>query len=238
MKKIVSILIAVICIFGVVSLCGCGDDKTDGNKDSAGTQGVQLGEGSDAINVDEATIKSLLAAYPQSALGLQNEIYDYDLKLTADEFRGKSAVKIEAYLEKAENPEATLLFLGTEFYIYDSAKEKYLKLTVTGPVDEVDTEQATPETSVLTDEEVEEDNNNVLQNRYKKYDLSVVKLEKDISEYELLVTGTPATATDKNQVYVIKVIEKTGEDTGIRFAVGESGDYYFNTEKNAYVKLK
>ncbi len=237
MKKIISVLLALACVVGIASLCGC-NDKTDTSDDSAvGSQGVQLGEGDNAINVDEATIKELLSAYPQKALGLKNEIYDYNLKLSKDKLDEKEGVKIEAYLEKAEQPEAVLMFFGSEFYIYDNAKKKYLKLTVNGPQEET-TAKKTEEITILTDEQIEADNNKVLKNRYKKYDLSVVKLPKDISEYNLIVTGTAATATDKKQVYVIKVLEKTGEDTGVRFAVGDSGDYYFNAEKNAYVKLK
>ncbi len=237
MKKAISLLMALICLLSVVSLCAC-DDKTDADNSSDGTQGVQLGEGDNAISFDESTIKSLLAAYPQKALGLKKEIYDYDLKLSADELNGNEAVKIEAYLEEEEKPEATFMFFGTEFYIYDNAKKKYLRLTVNGPEEETEAKQTKPETTVLTNEMVEEENNNVLQNRYEKYDLTGVKLPKPISEYDLLVTGTPATAADKSSVYVIKVMEKDGTDTGIRFAVGEKGDYYFNAEKNAYVKLK
>ncbi len=234
MKKRISLVLALVCVLGVLSLSACGDKENGGDKGGA-QQSVQLGEGENALSFDETTIKEMLSAYPQSALGMKKEIYDYDLTLTADKFKDNDAVKIEAYLEKAEKPEKTFMFSGSTFYVYDEAKEKYLKLTVTGPV-----EETKPQTTkkVLTDEDVAEENNSVLHNRYKKYDLSALKLPKDISEYDFKVTGIPAVAADKKQVFVIHLVEKNGEDTGIRFAVGDSGDYYFNAEKNAYVKLK
>ncbi len=236
MKKFLSIILALLCVAGVFSLCACDSDKPKKNI-GEGETNIQIGEGDDALSVDESTIKSLLAAYPQKALGMKKEIYDYELSLTADKFKEVDAIKVEAFLDDAEKPEKTFMFLGNQFYIYDEKSKEYLLLTVNGPVaNKKETEDTTKK--VLTNEEVEEENNNVLQNRYAKYDLSGVKLPKPISEYDLLVTGTPATAADKSSVYVIKVMEKDGTDTGIRFAVGEKGDYYFNTEKNTYVRLK
>ncbi len=236
MKKIFTALLALSCLTGLVFLCACGSNDT--LKGEGSGQNLQIGAGENALTVDEGTIKDLLAAYPQEVIGLKNDLYDYTFKLTADKFKDADAVKAEAFYGDEDACEATYMYTGTQIYLYNTSKKKYLLLTMKGAVDETKAEPATKNVHQITDEEIAEDNNKVLKGRYKGYDLSVVNLPKDISEYNLVVTGTPATAADKKQVYVIKVMEKTGEDTGVRFAVGESGDYYFNVEKNAYVKLK
>ncbi len=231
MKKFISLILAIISVVGIFSLCACNGDSVVENEEY---EGIQLGEGDGALNVNEATIRSLLAAYPQKALGLKKEIYDYDLKLSKAEFKENAAVKVEACPEGEKDIEATFMFLGTQFYIYDKNQKKYLKLTVNGPVEETEKKEDNQQTK----EEIEADNNSQLHKKYSKYDMSVVKLPKDISEYNFLVTGNSAVATDKETVYVINVLEKNGEDTGYRLAIGKKGDYYFNVEKDRFVKLK
>ncbi len=237
MKKIISLILAIVSVLSVFALCSCTDNSDEKSEGSKENQNVVIGEGDNALSVDEGTIKDLLSAYPQKALGMKKTIYDYDLKLSESKLEKQGAVKIEAYLDGAEKPEKTFMFLGAQFYIYDAKKEKYLKLTVNGPVEDT-TKKAETTAKVLTKEEVEEENNSVLHKRYKNYDLSVVNLPADINEYEFLVTGTSAKASDGKDVYVINLLDKSGNDTGIRFAVNDDADYYFNKEKDTYMKLK
>lgn len=232
MKKFLSIILVIITLF---SFASCGGQSS--GKENKKSDVVEIDGASGTTSVDESSIKELLSAYPQKVLGLKKDIFEYTLKLSADTYKEMKACKIEAYLGKEKTPEATFLYVADTFFIYDAKKEKYLRLTIDGVVEDTTKKEETTK-KVLTNEEVQEENNSVLHKRYKKYDLSVVKLPKDISEYELLVTGTPAEASDGSKVYVIHVLEKDGTDTGYRFAVGEKYDYYFNTEKDAYVKLK
>lgn len=232
-KKFLSIILVVITL---VSFASCGGKESFGNENK-NSDVIEIDGVSGTVSLDESTIKELLSAYPQKVLGLKKKINEYSLKLSADTYKEMKACKIEAYLGKEKTPEATFLYVADTFFIYDAKKEKYLRLTVDGVVDDAKKKEETTK-KVITDEEIQDKNDSVLHKRYKKYDLSVVGLPKDISEYELLVTGNPAKASDGKQVYVIKVLEKDGTDTGYRFAVGEKNDYYFNVKKDAFVKLK
>lgn len=232
MKRFLSVLLVLVTVF---SFAACGKDSF--GPENKKKQSIEIDGANGAISVDESSIKELLSVYPKKVLGLKKDIYEYTLKLSEETYKEMKACKIEAYLGKAKSPEATFLYVASTFYKYDAKKEKYLRITMKGLVDDDAKKQETTKKQ-QTNEEIQDENNSVLHKRYKKYDLSVVKLPKDISEYELFVTGNAAKAKDGKTVYVIYVLEKDGTDTGYRFAVGDKYDYYFNTKKNAYVQLK
>lgn len=232
MKKLLAVLLVFVTLF---SFASCGEQSF--GKENKKSDTVEVNNSNGTMSVDESIIKDLLSKYPQKVLGLKKGISEYTLKLSAETYKEMKGCKIEAYLGKEKKPEATFLYVANTFFIYDVKKEKYLRITMDGIVDD-DAKKEESTIKVQTNEEIQEENDSVLHKRYKKYDLSVAKLPKDISEYELLVTGTPAKATDGKKVYVIQVLEKDGTDTGYRFAVGDKYDYYFNAEKDAFVRLK
>lgn len=238
MKRFISLVLVVVSLFCLASCSG-----NIFKKENEDREAVELQSPSGNITLDEASIKELLSSYPAKALGLKKDIYDYTLKLSVQKFKNQTGCKIEAFDGKAKEPEKVFLYMNQEFYVYDAAQKKYLLLTIKGAVEETTKKAKKPKTTVKekTNQEIANDNNTALHKRFKKYDLSVLKLPKAVSEYNFYVTGAAARVKDgkKNrQVYVVHIVEKDGTDTGYRLAIGEKGDYYFNAKKNAFVKLK
>lgn len=240
MKKM--ILLAVITV-GVFSFAACSGGHTDGDNvlETANTVYNVSGNGA-SVALDENTAKTLLGAFSSETLGLVNAIDEYELKLSPTKISGTDACAVEAYDGDSEAPEGRYAICGTDCYIYDSSKQRYLKLTTKGAVEISETDSVADSVSetenVNSDFIYDKDNNSVLQKKFAVYDRKTLGIEKDLSSYVLVTSGTAATAADGKTVCVVRLYEKNGEFTGVSFAFNESADYIFSEKDGNYQKLK
>lgn len=238
MKKIISILLVLSFI---VVLASCGKNEEDDGKalETAETF-VELTGNAGSISLNEDVARTLLEVYPKEDLGLSKELYDYDLKLSATRFSGSDACLVEAFSDKEEKPEGTFVILGQQCFVYNAKQKKYLLLTVDGPK-EVETKAENSSTTEAetfpTVDEIEKKNNENLQGLFKDYSKEELGLEKEITEYFLVVTGTTTTAEDGELVYVVRLKDSNGEFINDTVAMNDNGNYMFDYEINKYKKL-
>ncbi len=239
MKKTLLLILSVLLI---LSLAACGDGKEDGSGDNNGVESVsvEVTDENGKLTIDEAGVKALLSIYSDEALGLSADVNDYSFIITEVTIDGKLGCKAQAVIGDNKRSEGVFFIVGESCYKYDLTTKTYKLLTADGAVDanikvEGETQAQVESTSspFKTDEQVADENNDILKNRYKNYNLEKVGLPKDISEYEFQVTGNTAIAADGTTVYVVYLLENN-EYTEFKFAVGESGDYYFDTKDNVY----
>ncbi len=254
MKKFLMVLLAVLL---VLSLAACkdngGSEKT--GETQAGVTSAESGVGESEtteanVVVTEERVKFLLAEFSEETTGLSGDINDYFFDITPVEFNGKFASKAEAYTIGVQEVQGIFYIVEDVCYKYDAAQNKYYELTekeaeeVKDSVEVFEKTEPTSagsnetkeETSVRTQEDVDEENKNVLVSRYEKYDLSVVGIPKPISEYEFQATGKTAKATDGETVYIIYLMEN-GAYTEFTFAVGAEKDYYYDKSTGEYKPL-
>lgn len=240
MKKLVFLAVATAC---VLSFAACAGERTDdGDALETANTVYEVSGGGATVALDENTAKTLLGVFSKQTLGLVNGIDEYELKLSPTEVFGLSACAVEAYDGDSEAPEGRYAICGTDCYIYDSTKQRYLKLTVKGAVEVSETESDAEETAegetVNPDFMYDKDNNAVLQKKFSVYDRKTLGIKKELSDYVLVTSGTAATAADGKTVYVVRLYEKNGEITDISFAFNESGDYIFSEKDGEYIKVK
>lgn len=237
MKKIIAILLILSCISTFVA-CGKKQEQIDDGKalETAETY-VEITGNAGSINLDENSARTLLEVYDKESLGLSEDIYDYELKLSATRFSDSDACLVEAFLEKEENPEGTFIIYEQQCFVYNEKRKEYLLLTVDGPVkyvsDKNQKQESTTEPAFIYDVE----NNKRLQELFSSYTNTELKIKKTVSEYILVVTGTTTTAENGETVYVIRLYEKTGEMTNYTLAFNENGNYAYDSEANQYIKL-
>ena len=238
MKKIIAILLMLSCI-AVFAAC-VKNEADDGKTLETAETYVEITGNAGSLTLDENVARTLLEVYDKERLGLSKDIYEYELKLSATRFMEKDACLVEAFLEGAEKPEGTFVILGQQCYVYMPKTKKYVLLTASG-LSELETtnsesnqaESATTAPAFIYDE----GNDEKLHKKFSFYSKSKLGLEKDLSEYILVVTGTTTTAEDGETVYVIRLYEKTGEATNNTLAFNENGNYVFDYDINRYVKL-
>lgn len=238
MKKLVAILLVLsfICV-----LASCGKEQEDDGKalETAETY-VEITGDAGSLSLDENVARTLLEIYDSESLGLSEDIYEYELKLSPTRFMEKDACLVEAFLEGAEKPEGTFVILGQQCFVYVPKTQKYMLLTVsgvteyeTGNAENSQVENTTTEPGFIYDE----NNNQKLQEKFSSYSKNDLGLENELTEYVLVVTGTTTTAENGETVYVVRVYEKTGEATNDTLAFNENGNYVFDYDINKYVKL-
>ncbi len=238
MKKIIAILLILSCISTFVA-CGKKQEQIDDGKalETAETY-VEITGNAGSLSLDENVARTLLEIYDKESLGLSKEIYDYELRLSATRFSDSDACLVEAFLEDEENPEGTFIIWGQQCFVYNKKRQEYLLLTIDGP------EKYTPSTE---DQEqasttapafyYDIDNNKKLQDMFSSYSEKKLGLEKELSEYILVVPGTTTTAENGETVYVVRLYEKDGKATNITLAFNDNACYVFNAEINRYVKI-
>ncbi len=239
MKKIISLLLIFIFLI-VFSACGKNGALDDNALETAETY-VQITGNAGSLSINENVARTLLEVYPKESLGLTKEIYDYDLKLSATRFLENDACLVEAFLGKADKPEGVFVILGQQCFVYDSKQNKYFLLTMEGAQEiNVGKDSATT-TAIVTEvpyeEAVEEKNNKKLHELFDGYSKEKLGLDKEISEYFLVATGTTTTAEDGNMVFVIRLKEQNGEFINHTVAFNDDGNYMFDYEINKYKKL-
>ncbi len=238
MKKIIVVLL----ILGCISIFAACEKKPvdDGKALETAETYVEITGNSGSLSLNEDVARTLLEVYPAESLGLLKEIYDYDLKLSATRFLDNDACLVEAFSEGAEKPEGTFIILGQQCFVYDKKTQSYLLLTVDGAVEIVsDSVDSTKEQSSTTEPafKYDENNNRKLQEKFSSYSKNKLGLDKELSEYVLVVPGTTTTAENGETVYVIRLYEKNGEATNSTLAFNENGNYVFDYEINKYVEL-
>ncbi len=238
MKKIIVILLVLSC---VVAFSSCGKNQEDDGKalETAETY-IEVTGNAGALSIDENVARTLLEVYDSESLGLSKDIYEYELKLSATRFMEKDACLVEVFLEGAEKPEGTFVILGQQCFVYMPKTQKYLLLTADGVTEYDSTIQETVEDESTTTEpsfKYDENNNKKLQEKFSSYSKKALGIEKELSEYVLVATGTTTTAENGETVYVIRLYEKTGKATNNTLAFNENGNYAFDYDINRYVEL-
>ncbi len=259
MRKLFSVLVAVLLVF---TLSACGTNTNNGDDDNGNenmdNSVVSANENGETVNpaegtteeekglgITEADVKQRLSVYSDDVLGLSADVYDYHFDLSEIPVEDAKGFLAKATLGDSKSYEAKFVIFNSYCLKYDGKTKTYMLLTENGleqtdiKVSDEETAADKPESTsftIKTDEQVADENNQVLQKRYAKYNLKKVGLPKDISEYEFKATGTPATASDGQQVYVIYLLED-GQYTEFKFAIGGGKDYYYDTKKEVFKPL-
>ena len=239
MKKIIAILLILSCI-AVFAACGK-NEEDDGKALETAETYVEITGNAGSLSLDENVARTLLEVYDRELLGLSEDIYEYELKLSATRFMEKDACLVEAFLEGAEKPEGTFVILGQQCYVYNSKQQKYLLLTTNGGQvvenGSLDTTAASQPSSTKKSFEYDEGNNDKLHKRFDSYTKEQLGLEKEITEYILVVPGTTTTAEDGKTVFVVRLYEKGGKVINDTVSFNDDGNYMFDYEANVYKKI-
>lgn len=236
MRKIIGIVLLLSCI---TVFAACGKDPADDGKSLETAESrVEITGSVGALTVDETTARTLLEVFPKESLGLKEDLYEYDLKLSATRFSDSDACLVEAFAEGSDTAEGTFIILGQQCFVHDSKSQKYLLLTLDGTVEyEPSTSDSDSGSTTAPVFAYDKENNSKLQEKFSSYSKKKLGLDKDVSEYILVAVGTTTTAENGETVYVIRLYEKDGKATNQTLAFNGNGNYVFDYEINRYVKL-
>ena len=131
MKKIISLcLVAII----LVAFCSCGrGEEDDGKALLTADSTINVTSNAGVITLNEDVVAIMLGVFSPEHLGLNDIIQSYDLKLGATKVFGNDACLVEAYAEGSDSPEGIFAILGQDCYVFKD--NKYMLLTVNGPVE-------------------------------------------------------------------------------------------------------
>lgn len=235
MKKIIAILLILSCIS---VFAACNKEPVDDGKvlETAETY-VQITGDAGSISLDESSARTLLEVYDKESLGLSEDIFDYELRLSNTRFSNSDACLVEAFLEKQEKPEGTFIIYGQQCFVYNEKRKEYLLLTVDGPVKYNDNKNDEQESTTAPSFVYDVENNKKLQEMFSSYSNTELGIKKELSEYVLSVTGTTTTAENGETVYVVRLYKNDGEKTNYTLAFNENGNYAYDSEANQYIKL-
>lgn len=237
MKKIIALLLIISCI-SIFASCGKNEYIDDGKALETAETVIEITGNAGSIDLDENAARTLLEVYDIESLGLSKDIYEYELELSPTRFLEKDACLVEAFNEGDEKAEGSFIILGQQCFVYDKKTKEYFLLTVDGPVKYETTTESSEQSSTTEPAFIyDEENNKKLQEKFSSYSKKKLGIEKEISEYVLVVTGTTTTAENGETVYVIRLYEKTGESTNNTIAFNADGNYAYDNELNKYVKL-
>lgn len=236
MKKIVAFLL-VLCCISIFAACGK-NEEDDGKALETAETYVEITGDAGSISLDENVALSLLEIYDKESLGLSKDIYEYALKLSPTRFMEEDACLVEAFEEGNETPEGTFIILGQQCFVYNKKRQEYLLLTADGPV-QITPFGETQENGSTTKPafEYDQENNDKLQERFSSYNKNKLNIDKDLTEYILVVSDVTTTLENGETIYIIRIYEKTGEITNFTLAFNGNGNYAYDNETNKYVKL-
>lgn len=245
MKKYLALFLVVAMLLCFAS-CDGKEQEDDGKALETADTYIAVENNNGSVDLNEDTAKTLLGIYTPQQLGLKNTIDNYKLVLSAAKFEGQDGCKIEAFAEKAETPEGTFMIIGNAHYVFNKTQNKFVPINpaatvkpsvgATGDVTEGTTALNIPDDPEITFQ-YHKQNNYLMRERFSKYDYKTLGLSKALTEYVFIVNGTPAKATDGETVYLVTVHEKNGDETGVKLAFSEKGEYIRNAEKQVFEKL-
>lgn len=234
MKKIVTILIAVIAVSAVLFGIALGVKKyKENNALATADSTINISNDIGNITINESVAGEMLSQYPSEFLGISKPIRDYIMKLSEAEIFGTKACLVELFLtEESETPEAIFAISGYDCFVYDATKNEYLLLTLNGAFSvEVAT---TDEETTLFYDEVNNTEFHKLIDKFTKEELGFQKLP---SEYIMVATGTVLKADDGKLIYVIKMYEQDGTETNYTCAISNKTVYKYDSGKKVYTKI-
>ena len=232
MKKIILLICAVL----VISLVFCACENNGGNTLATAESTMNVTGENGNVSLTEDVAKEMLGAFSSDVLGLQKEIGEYDIKLSATRVFDSDACLVEA-LNEDDSVAGTFAILGYDCFVFDNDSKEYLMLTSNGAVkvemNKGETETAQNSSSFSYDVE----NHKALLERFSKYSSEELGFPKALSEYILGVSTVNFTDDDGKTVYIINVFEKDGTSSGLSLGFNEENDYVYNEEEQAYIKL-
>ncbi len=246
MKKYISLLLSLIFVISLGACNGLGQED-DGKALETADSYIDMQNNSGSIDLTEDTAKTLLGVYGSEKLGLEKDISEYNLKLSAAKYNEVDGCKVEAFLEKAETVEGTFMIVGSTCYVYDKTQMKYIPLSNIASKGNTST-TASDETSGTTALNIPDDpeitfqyhkeNNYLMRQRFAQYDIAKLGLSKAVSEYVFIVNGNSGYALDGTKIYYVDVYEKNGDSIGVRLGFAENGEYAYNPDADIYTKLE
>lgn len=136
MKKFISLCLVSIIL---IAFCSCGrGEEDDGKALLTADSTINVTSNAGVISLNEDVAAMMLGIFSPEHLGLSDVIESYNLKLGATKVFGMDACLVEAYAEGSDSPEGIFAILGQNCYVFKN--NKYMLLTVDGPV-EVETTQ-------------------------------------------------------------------------------------------------
>ncbi len=246
MKKYISLLLSLIFVISLGACDGLGQED-DGKALETADSYIDMQNNSGSIDLTEDVAKTLLGVYGSEKLGLQKDISEYTLKLSAAKYNDADGCKVEAFLEKSETAEGTFMIVGSTCYVYDKTQMKYIPLSNTPSKGNTST-TASAETSGTTALNIPDDpeitfqyhkeNNYLMRQRFSKYDIAKLGLSKSVNEYVFIVNGNSGYAVDGIKIYYVDVHEKNGDSIGVRLGFSEDDEYTYDSEIDLYKKIE
>lgn len=243
MKKV---LLSTLILALVIAAAGCG--RGGDNALATADTKIEVTGDNGSVSLDENVVRQILSEFPAEALGLEKDIYEYTLKLSNTIVNGADGCLVEAFDGEAEGSAAgTFAIVGMTVYIHDAATGEFVPLNAgvtvpssqtAGSTEPVGSTPAVTEAPATTEKPFdEEENNNKVRARFEKYTPAQLGLEKEITEYIFTPVAAYTEASDGETVYVVKIFEKDGTNTGVIAAFNEEHEYRFNTELSVYERL-
>ncbi|MBO5897295.1 MAG: hypothetical protein J6Q83_08340 [Clostridia bacterium] len=247
-KYILLVLVALVC---VVALSGCGGNGF--GKDTTEQTVIQIEGAGLNVDMDADAAKVILGIYSKEELGLAKEFDEYDVAISGTKFEGVTGVKVEAFDPEAKEdaPAAgVFMIVDGQNYKFDAKQNKYVPIG--GSKAPQTTAKAEPATSadgqpVETTQPIPDDpaitfqyhkgNNAALQEKFAGYNISPVGLANRLTDYVFIVTSNTGVTSDGNTVTIVELYTKSGENTGVKFGISDTADYYLDNETGAYVAL-
>ncbi len=232
MKKILSVLFAALMITAAFSGCS---GKTEENKENVSETAesfVDVSSANASISLNEDTARSLLGSFDKKILQLSDDLSSYTLKLSGEKIMSSDGCKVEAYKKGSTAPEKTYGIVGSDCYIFDESKQKYLLLTEDGTVELIS--KSANESGFVYDK----DNSNAILTMFKQYPKEKLGLSKELADYVYIASAEVSKDSSGKVVYVINVYEKDGSQTGVKIGFNEVNRYVFNSATGEYEILK
>jgi predicted transglutaminase-like cysteine proteinase len=131
MKKVITILIAVVVVSAVLFAIAMGVKKyKENNALATADSTINISNDIGNITINESVATQMLSQYSNEVLGINKPINEYIMKLSEIELYGDSACSVELFLtEKSEIPEAKFAISGYDCFVYDITKNEYLNFT-------------------------------------------------------------------------------------------------------------
>lgn len=233
MKKFFALLLIITAIICFAS-CDKAKGNGDGNALETAQADIKVENKNGTIDLTEDSVKVLLGAYGSEKLGLQHDISEYTLQLSATEYNGVDGCKVEAFYDGEKTAEGTFMIADNICYVYDKTQMKYISLSKT--TSKNDTTASSGDDGITF--QYHKENNRLMQERFSKYSIEKLGLSKEVAEYVFVVNGYSGYSLDETKIYYVDVCEKNGDKVDVKLAFSEDAEFVYSTDKNGYLKLE